>query len=201
WDGERCVLWAEGEVRQAAVFAENLRLVRRIEADLGGNEIRLTDTVTNAGFEPAPHMYLYHINLGWPLLDEGARLEADIRETLWRSDSVAEQQADHLTFPGPVPGFVEQVYEHALVPRPDGLHRVAVVNERLGMRVAVEWRAEEFPYFFEWLNLRSGNYAVGLEPSTHHVSGDAAARRDGSMIWLGAQESRTYHTTFRVEAA
>ncbi|MFC4006185.1 aldose 1-epimerase family protein [Nonomuraea purpurea] len=198
WDGERCVLWAEGEVRQSAVFAENLRLNRRIEADLGGDEIRLIDKVTNAGFEPTPHMYLYHINLGWPLLDEGARFEADIRETLWQSDSVAEQKADHITFPGPVPGFVEQVYEHALNPGQDGLHRVAVVNDRLGMTVSVEWRAEEFPYFFEWLNLRSGNYAVGLEPSTHHVSGDAAARQDGSMIWLGPQESRTYHTTFRV---
>ncbi|MEO3868649.1 DUF4432 family protein [Nonomuraea sp. B12E4] len=74
-----------------------------------------------------------------------------------------------------------------------------MVNDRLGMRVTVEWRASEFPYFFEWLNLRSGNYAVGLEPSTHHVAGDAAARADGSMIWLGPQESRTYHTTFRVE--
>lgn len=44
-------------------------------------------------------------------------------------------------------------------------------------------------------------HAGRAEPSMHHVSGDAAARRDGSMIWLGAQASRTYHTTFRVEAA
>ncbi|MEU7740640.1 aldose 1-epimerase family protein [Nonomuraea sp. NPDC049158] len=199
WDGDRCVLWAEGEVRQAAVFGENLTLTRRIEADLGGDEIRLSDTVTNAGFEPTPHMFLYHINLGWPLLDEGARFEADIRETLWQSDSVAEQGADHLTLPGPVPGFVEQVYEHALNPGAEGLHRVAVVNDRLGMAVSVEFRAAQFPCFFEWLNLRSGNYAIGLEPSTHHVGGDAAAREDGSMIWLEAQESRTYQTTFRVE--
>jgi hypothetical protein len=139
-----------------------------------------------------------HARLGGSDLECGrspARLEAEIRETLWQTDSVAEQKADHLTFPGPSPGFVEQVYEHALIPGEDGMHRVAVVNDRLGMKVSVEWPAAEFPYFFEWLNLRSGNYAVGLEPSTHHVSGDAAAREDGSMIWL---ESRVYHTTFRV---
>ncbi|MBV9545152.1 MAG: DUF4432 domain-containing protein, partial [Chloroflexi bacterium] len=40
--------------------------------------------------------------------------------------------------------------------------------------------------------------AVGLEPSTHEVGGDAAAREDGSMIWLQAGESRSYHTTFTV---
>ena len=72
WDGDRCVLWAEGEIRQAAIFAEHLRLTRRIEADLGGREIRLTDTVRNAGFDRTPHMYLYHINVGWPLLEPGA---------------------------------------------------------------------------------------------------------------------------------
>jgi hypothetical protein len=31
----------------------------------------------------------------------------------------------------------------------------------------------------------------------HAVAGDAAAREDGSMIWLEPGESRTYRTTFR----
>ena len=41
WDGDRCTLWAEGVVVQATVFGENLHLHRRIEADLGSDEIRL----------------------------------------------------------------------------------------------------------------------------------------------------------------
>ena len=64
WENGRCVLWAEGEVRQAAIFAEHLVLRRRIEADLGGTEIRLSDTVVNAGFDRTPHMFLYHVNVG-----------------------------------------------------------------------------------------------------------------------------------------
>jgi hypothetical protein len=54
------------------------------------------------------------------------------------------------------------------------------------------------PCFFEWQTLRSGQYAVGLEPSTHHVTGDAAAREDGTMTWLEHGESRAYRTTIRV---
>ncbi|UUN30710.1 aldose 1-epimerase family protein [Streptomyces sp. FIT100] len=199
WSGEQCVLWAEGEVRQAAVFAENLRLTRRIEADVGGDEIRLTDTVTNPGFDPTPHMFLYHINLGWPLLDAGSRFLAPVEKTLWQTDSVTEQGIDHRTLPAPQPGFVEQVYEHALAPCDDtGRTGAALVNDRLGLAVSVEWSLSAFPCFFQWLNLRAGDYAVGLEPSTHHVAGDAAARADGTMIWLGPGESRTYRTTFRV---
>jgi len=117
------VLWAEGEIRQAAIFAEHLRLTRRIEADLGGREFRLTDTVRNAGFDLTPHMFLYHINVGWPLLEEGARFEAPIARTLWASDSVAAQGASHLVLGAPQPGFVEQVYAHDLTADGGGLVR------------------------------------------------------------------------------
>lgn len=195
---ETCTLWAEGEVRQAAVFGEHLRLRRRIEADLGSNSIRLTDTVTNNGFDPTPHMLLYHINLGWPLVDEGARLVAPISRTRVSTDSVQQQRVSYQRFPSPQPGFVEQVYAHDLVAGEDGRVAAAVINERLRMGVQVEWSAKELPYFFEWLHLREGAYAVGLEPSTHDVGGETAARADGSMIWLGAGESRSYHTIFSV---
>jgi len=193
-----CTLWAEGEVRQAAVFGEHLRLRRRVEADLGGNAIRLIDTVTNYGSDLTPHMFLYHINLGWPLVDEGARLVAPIARTRFATESVQQQRVSYQRFPSPRPGFIEQVYAHDLVAAEDGRLAAAVVNERLQFGMQLEWSAKEFPHFFEWLHLREGAYAVGLEPSTHAIEGEAAARADGSMIWLGAGESRSYHTVFSV---
>jgi hypothetical protein len=132
-------------VRQAAIFGEHLRLRRRIEADLGGNDIRLIDTVTNHGFDPTPHMLLYHINLGWPLVDEGARLVAPIAQTRWFTDSVRDQGVSYQHFPPPQREFVEQVYAHDLVAGDDGRVCAAVVNERLGLAVQVEWSAREFP--------------------------------------------------------
>jgi len=69
----RCVLWAEAEVAQAAVFGEQLLLTRRIEADLGGTSLRIADTVTNTGPTPCPHMILYHCNVGFPVVDDAAR--------------------------------------------------------------------------------------------------------------------------------
>jgi hypothetical protein len=197
-DDERCVLWAEGEVRQAAIFGEHLRLTRRIEADLGGTEIRLIDTVRNAGFDPTPHMYLYHVNVGWPFLDEGARYELPLERTLWQSDSVAEQGVSNVEMPAPQKGFVEQVYEHELKPDAAGKARPRLVNERLGVFFELEYDSVRFPAFFQWLHLREGAYAVGFEPSTHHVQGEPAAREDGSMTFLEPEEERRYETTFRV---
>ncbi|SHN12564.1 aldose 1-epimerase family protein [Cryptosporangium aurantiacum] len=197
-DDDTCVLWAEGEVRQAAIFGEHLRLTRRVEATVGTSEIRLIDVVRNAGFDPTPHMYLYHVNIGWPFLAEGARYELPLQETIWQTDSVAEQGVSNVVMPGPQKGFVEQVYEHVLKPDADGKARPRLVNEELGVFFELEYDTAQFPAFFQWLHLREGAYAVGFEPSTHHVQGAQAARDDGSMIWLGPGEERRYTTTFRV---
>jgi galactose mutarotase-like enzyme len=192
------VLRVVGEVVQATSFGEHLKLTRTVELDFTGREIRWNDTVENLGFERTPHMFLYHLNIGWPFVDEGTRLVAPIAKTLWSSDSAAEQGVSYRTLPAPQQGFVEQVFEHELVAGPDGRHRVALVAADGSRGVEVSWGSEGMPHFFEWQNLRSGQYAVGLEPSTHHVDGDAAARDNGSMIWLEHGERREYSTTVRV---
>ena len=58
WDGDECTLWCEGIVQQSTVFGEDLHLIRRIEAKVGGNEILLKDRVVNHGFYRTPHMLL-----------------------------------------------------------------------------------------------------------------------------------------------
>jgi Domain of unknown function (DUF4432) len=81
------------------------------------------------------------------------------------------------------------VYEHVIKPDGDGRARARLLNDRLRRGFELDYDPAAFPAFFEWLNLREGAYAVGLEPSTHHVAGDAAARADGSMIWLARRRA------------
>jgi hypothetical protein len=199
WTGDRCVLWAAGEIVQAAVFGEHLVLHRRWEVDLDGSSVRLVDRVRNAGFADTPHMLLYHVNLGWPLVDEGTRLLADVVDTPWCSDSVAEQGLDHRVLPAPVPGALEQVYQHRLRAGADGRARVGLQNDRLGLRFTLDHDTVALPHLIQWLHLREGGYAVGLEPATHGAAGDTAARQDGSMIWLGHAEERTYRTVLEFD--
>lgn len=198
WVGDECVLWAEGEVRQAAVFAEHLRLRRRIETHLGSNEILVSDEVVNAGFDATPHMFLYHVNLGWPLLDAGARVLAPIVATPWRSESAAAGAVPYATMREPVAGHVEQVYEHEVAVDAAGRGRAALVNDTLGLGLMLDWDAATLPRLVQWVNLRPGAYVVGLEPSTHGPAGDLAARADGSMLWLQPGESRRYSLRYTV---
>jgi len=201
WEGDRCLLWAEGVVQQAAVFGEDLHLIRRIEAEVGGNEIRISDRVVNHGFAPTPHMFFYHVNVGHPVLDEGSRYLAPITDVLWAAhagEHYRAQKVGYHTVSAPRPGFREQVWQHELAADQKGEVTVAVVNDRIGLGLEVVTRKDQLPCAYEWQNFQAGNYALGIEPSTHHVLGNLAARERGEMIWLEHDESRSYQAIFRV---
>ena len=75
WEGDECVLWAEGEVLQSAIFGEHLLLRRRIEARR--RRVALHDPRRGRERRPQPrlsHMLLYHCNAGFPVVDDGSRL-------------------------------------------------------------------------------------------------------------------------------
>jgi hypothetical protein len=203
WDGDDCYLWCEGVVSQAAVFGEDLHLVRRIETKVGSNEIRLSDRVFNRGFYRTPHMYCYHINVGHPVVAEGARYVAPIKDIVWAAhagDAYRKQKVGYRTIAAPQTHFHEQVWQHEMVAAASGEVPVAVVNDRLGIGLEVVTHKNQLPCMFQWQNLQAGQYAVAIEPSTNHVLGHKAARERGELIWLEHGDECAYDTLFRVLA-
>lgn len=201
WDGDRCFLYAEGIIQQAAVFGENLHLTRRIEVEVGTNDIHLTDRVVNRGFYKTPHMFCYHINIAHPVLDEGSRYLAPVKEVIWAGhdgEDYRRQNVGYQTLGAPQDNFHEQVWQHDLATDDSGETSVALVNDHLGVGFEVVTRKDQFPCMYEWQNLQSGQYAFAIEPSTHNVTGNIEARERGEMIWLNHAEERRYDTIFRV---
>ena len=189
WEGEECVLWAEGEVLQAAVFGEHLLLRRRIEARVGDSHLNIHDEVENVGYDLTPHMYLYHVNVGFPVLDEGAQLLAPATSVSARGDYPAE---DYDRYKAPKAGYVEQVFEHELAAEKDGTVPLAIVNRSVGLGAYQLYNREQFPHHFVWRMLGEGTYVVGIEPSTNRTSGRLDARARGELIQLPAGEKRSY---------
>ena len=208
WEGDECVLWAEGEVVQAAMFGEDLHLFRRIEARVGGSGFTVEDRVENHGFSRTPHMLLYHVNLGYPLLDEGSEFRAPVERVMWRSHEAYRNGVGYRTMPAPQPmGFTEQVYTHAVAVEADGTVPAALINRRLdlggdgpGLAFLIEYRREELPVLLEWQSVREGGYALGIEPSTAHPGGAALNEEHGLLRHLDHGESRHYRTRFSVVA-
>jgi hypothetical protein len=90
------------------------------------------------------------------------------------------------------------VWQHEMRADPSGHVPVALVNDALQFGLQVQTRKAQFPCQYEWQNLQAGQYALGIEPSTHHVLGKQFARKRNEMIWLEHGEERRYDTIFTV---
>jgi hypothetical protein len=145
-------------------------------------------------------MLCYHINVGHPVLDEGSRYLAPIRDVAWAAHArdYRRQGVGYRTMPAPILPFHEQVWEHEMAADADGEVPVALVNDALGIGFEVTTIKDQFPCQYQWQNLQAGQYPIGIEPSTHHVPGEGFARERGEMIWLQHGEARRYDTRFRV---
>lgn len=197
-DWERECVFCRGDVRQAHVFGESLTLEREIRIGLGGATIELDDIVRNDGFAPTPHMILYHVNVGWPVLGEHAEVVAGVGEP--RVTTPAAVGADWRAVDPPSFPFEEQVWEHT--PRPDagGLGRAAILNGDIGdgrpLGVELAWSHDTLPRLFQWRVMSDQNYVIGLEPGNLPIEGRARAREEGTLVILEPGEER--RTSLRI---
>lgn len=196
WLGDEYEMCVRGDVREVSALGENLLLRRCISARLGESRLALDDTVTNEGSASTPHMLLYHISLGFPILSEDSELVSPSVRVTPRDDAAAMGLEQHRRFEPPTSHFREQVFYHQLQPDASGMAQAALVNRAFaqgqGLGVYVRWRLDELPYLVQWKMMGQGTYVCGLEPATNRVEGRAKERAEGHLIVLEPGESRHY---------
>jgi uncharacterized protein DUF4432 len=170
---------SEVVVRGIVDEPRGLRVERTIRTEVGQGRVALVDTVVNTAAEPLESPLLYHVNLGWPLWDTGARVESDAEPVRPRDDDAAPHDWSVAPEPATAP---ERVWEHV------GATRATVVNERLGLRVTIQ---SDLPRLWQWVDPAPGVYALGLEPANCSVLGRAHDRAEGSLPFLEPGEERT----------
>lgn len=201
WHGDRCVLFCEGIVKQVAVFGEHLVLTRRYETEVGASSFVVRDHVRNHSFFLTPHMLLYHINLGFPLLDEGAEVVVPTRGIRWAFRDTRSAGVGYRFQPGPRHDFVEQVYVHKAGEDAEGRARAALINRNLGeggLGLALNFNLKQLPYLLQWQNFQAGSYCMAIEPSTFHPLGRQHAEAHGELAWLKHGDERVYELRFSV---
>ena len=210
WRGDRYVLFAEGQVRQEIAYGENLSLTRRYETELGANSFRIHDVVVNEGWFDTPHQLLYHFNIGFPLLDDGAEVLAPgAQDPEDLSFSTAGEQvapsSRWRTVTAPEAGFTHEGYIVPMRPGPDGRVAVAVVNRALrpglgGLGVWLRYDPRQLPVYVAWRMMREGLYAIGLEPSTTPFGTTEELLAQGHRVLLAPGERREYDLEFGILA-
>lgn len=181
WEGEDYVLRISGEMREGELFGENLVLSRSLETVLGQKSLTLTDEIENQGFRDEPLMLLYHINIGYPLLDEGTRLLAPTRSVTPRDQAASGHEDRWNLMDPPRDNEPEYVFIHDMAWDSKGNGVVCVVNDRLKLGLKIQFTGEHLPYFMEWKSTASGDYVLGLEPANSSVYGRPYHEAEGSL--------------------
>ncbi len=192
WDGEDYLIWAEGHMRESIVFGECLEMERRIWSYIGERRLFIRDIIRNIGFIPSPLMLLYHINIGFPLVDEGSYLLGAVKNVIPRDEEAQKGLEEYNHFSPPIPGFKEQVFYLELQEDDKGMVTVGIANKGLmeGMGFYVTYNKTSLPFFTEWKMMGEGVYVVGLEPGNCHVQGRAKEREMGTLEILKPGEEK-----------
>ena len=200
WEGDDYILSIRGNVREATVFGENLQLTRSITARLGERRLFLHDIVENMGARRTEHMMLYHINLGFPVVNDTARLLSPSLSATPRDADAEEGKERYAHLQPPQAGFREKVYFHDLAPDQEGQVTAAIVASEAdagngntpGLGVYCRYRPSQLPRFIEWKMMDASTYVFGMEPANCLVMGRAQERAAGTLQSLEPGESREY---------
>ena len=151
----------EATIQDTALFGKNLVLKRRIFSAIGADSVTLEDTLVNEGYKDEEYCLLYHINVGYPMLDVGAKVIANVQKCEARTAKAEQNKATAYEIGESIPGQEETCYFLTLK-----TPKISLVNEKIGKEFTVSYSGNTLPHFVEWKSMASGDYALGLEPCT-----------------------------------
>lgn len=188
-----------GEVCESKLFFKNLRLRSRLRVRAGRAQVDILDDVTNELSTPATIQLLYHINLGLPLLGEGATLEAPIKE-LAPKDSLSAGEIDQWnSYPAPESGYSERVYFGKLLAN-DSNETTALLKSADGDKgFAVNINTTGLPRFILWKNAGDENdgYVTGIEPATNYPNARSYEADQGRVVEIAPGETSAFRLSLK----
>lgn len=194
-------------IRDTRMFGPCLEVRREIVCRLGSSEITIRDEVRNLGDEPSPHSLLYHVNFGYPLLDEGTRFlyRGPARLYDFRKGEPAMPQADKAKQVPPADasfcGGGEQVVVADAQTGADGLAHTAIVNDQRQLAVELAWSPEALPRLANWLHFGPrGSYVAALEPFYGSLLDKSGDTHPSAGATLAPAESRSYELRLTVHS-
>ena len=193
WSGGEYVMRVSGRMEEGRLHGEHMQLRRTVTAKLGEKKLCIEDEFTNVGELPQMLMFFYHINLGHPVLGEGARFVAPSKR-VWAESEHAKAGFDiYDKCTLPQPGYLEQQFFHEMGADADGSTICALINDELELAVYLKYNVRELPCIAQWKVLRDAEYVLAFEPGNCHPIGRIAQKAKGEEEILKPMQSRFSH--------
>lgn len=196
--------WTEDEewlvmhllVKDETIFGYKLRMERQIKVSKKENAFEICDKITNTGDKVEPMEILYHMNMGYPLLDEDSVISIPAAEVIGRDECAAADIDNWMHIQKPTTGYQEKCYYHKFA---DEKGQASIYQPKLNTRLTISFNAAELDGFVEWKMLGVRDYALGLECGNCYPDGRKAMRESGMLKFLQPGESKEYQVRIELE--
>ncbi len=189
WEDDDAAIRIHTLTRDEVIFGRKLTLRRTVEISREENSFTIADEIENAGDRKEPVEILYHMNMGYPLLDEDSIITIPSAEVIPRDDHAAGDIANWMHMEKPQAGYRERCYYHKF---PDGKGFAKIYQPKLGIGVEVSFDARELDGFVEWKMMGVRDYVLGLECGNCYPDGRDVMRRTGMLKFLKPGEKKRY---------
>jgi len=202
WEDDDYVMSVQGVVREAKVFGDKLENKRKITIWMNKAKVVVEDTIENIGSDISPLMVIYHINIGFPVLDSESILLESESNVAPRDHEAEKGFKEYSRFSEPVSGYKEQVFSHDIKADNDGNSNIAIVNEKFnngsGIGIWVKFNKDNLPLLGQWKNMGYGEYVCGIEPSNCLTTGRKIHRDRGELKFIEPGEKKKFRIEFNI---
>jgi hypothetical protein len=190
----------EGKVEERTFKFSDLVTRMKFTVVPGDNKFSIQDNLTNNADYENEYQIIYHSNFGTPILEEGAIVNAPVKQISPFNDYAKAGLKTWQTYLAPTEDFDEMVFN--IVPIADSKgDTLAVLHNKAGDKgVAVSYNVKQLPVLTLWKNtdtLKQG-YVTGIEPGTSYAYSTKYQRSLGLVPKILPGETKTFDLSYTI---
>lgn len=182
--------------KDETIFGRKLRLSREIRVSTEDNTFTFTDVIENTGDKVESFEVLYHMNMGYPLLDEDSIITIPSNEVIPRDDHAAEDIANWMHMEKPTANYQERCYYHKFDTNDV---RVSIEQPKLKTKLSMDFESGSLDGFVEWKMMGVRDYVLGLECGNCYPDGRDVMRETGMLKFIEPGKKISYSVKIALE--
>lgn len=180
-----------GYLNNCVLFGEKIGVNRSISSPIGENTILIQDKITNLGGAKVPYMMLYHINFGFPFLDEHTISYVNSSSVEGYDERSQAGISNIYSFKNADASNLELNYLHRFEGVENGYASVINKNYENGFGVSIKFNTENLPFLTHWKMEGVRDYILALEPSNAPCLSRKELREKNQLPFLLPGETTT----------
>ena len=182
--------------KDETIFGRKIILNRTIIVSKLDASFSIEDVIENRGDQTSPVEILYHMNMGYPLLDEDSIIDIPSVSVKARDAHAQTGIKEWMKMQKPTPSYQEMCYYHTF----EGEKAtVSITQPKNGITLSISANPKVLDAFVQWKMMGVRDYVLGLEFGNAYPDGRDKMREQGMLKYLAPNEKLTYKIQVEVK--